>query len=107
MRPPRRRRRGLLAALGALTVLVLLATAAALAFVSAQGTLSSDSSALAKIGLPLGGGKIESVSVVGGSHAQPVAVQLRGNRIWPRGRIPAGRQLSIEVVVKRPGWIAW
>jgi peptidoglycan hydrolase-like protein with peptidoglycan-binding domain len=86
---------------------VLLVAAAALALVSAQGSLSSDPSALAKVGLPLGGGKIESVSVVTGPHAHSVPVELRGDRIWPRGRIRAGRLLSIEVVIKRPGWISW
>jgi lipoprotein-anchoring transpeptidase ErfK/SrfK len=32
---------------------------------------------------------------------------MRGNQIWPRGRIPAGERLSIDVVVKRPGIISW
>jgi peptidoglycan hydrolase-like protein with peptidoglycan-binding domain len=81
--------------------------AAGLTLVSAQGSLSADSTALAKVGLPLGGGTIKSVSVVTGPHAEPIPVQLRGDRIWPRGRIPAGRHLSIDVVVSRPGWVAW
>jgi peptidoglycan hydrolase-like protein with peptidoglycan-binding domain len=92
---------------GALLALVVLVAAAALAIVSAQGSLSSDSAALAKVGMPLGGGTIQSVSAVTGPHAQPVPVEVRGNRIWPRGRIRAGELISIEVVIKRPGWIAW
>jgi peptidoglycan hydrolase-like protein with peptidoglycan-binding domain len=57
--------------------------------------------------MPLGGGTVQSVSVVSGAKADLVPVQLRGDRIWPRGRIPAGQQVSVEVVIKRPGWIAW
>ncbi len=74
---------------------------------SASPSLSADPSALARVGLPLGGGQIESVSVVSGPTSRPVPVVLRGDRIWPRGTIRAGRTLLIEVVVKRPGWISW
>jgi peptidoglycan hydrolase-like protein with peptidoglycan-binding domain len=34
-------------------------------------------------------------------------VELRGDVIWPRGRIPAGERVSIQVVVTRPGWVSW
>ena len=32
---------------------------------------------------------------------------MRGNVIWPHKKIWAGRTMTIEVVVKRPGWISW
>jgi peptidoglycan hydrolase-like protein with peptidoglycan-binding domain len=32
---------------------------------------------------------------------------VRGNQIWPQHLIPAHQMLSIDVVIKRPGWIAW
>jgi peptidoglycan hydrolase-like protein with peptidoglycan-binding domain len=89
-------------------VLVLLAAAvAAVVVASANASLSADSAALAKIGLPLGGGKIESVTVVTGPHAKPIPVQLRGDQIWPRKLIGVHEQVQIDVVVKRPGWISW
>lgn len=93
-------------AAGVLAVL-LLAAGAAVALVVSKATLSADSTALAKVGLPLGGGTIESVSVVTGPHSRPVQVSLRGHQLWPQGQITAGREVSIEVVVKRPGWASW
>jgi lipoprotein-anchoring transpeptidase ErfK/SrfK len=80
---------------------------AAVALVTSKATLKADDTALAKIGLPLGGGKIQSVSVVTGPHSRPVPVDLRGKQIWPQGRIAAGQRVTIQVVVKRPGWNAW
>ena len=93
-------------AAGVLAVL-LLAAGAAVALVISKATLSTDSTALAKVGLPLGGGTIESVSVVTGPHSRPVQVNLKGHELWPQGQITAGRQVSIDVVVKRPGWASW
>ena len=93
---------------GGLLVLVLAAAgAAALIFVSAKATLSADSNALAKIGMPLGGGTIKSVSVVTGPHSRSVPVELRGDQIWPKRLIPAHELLQIDVVIKRPGWVGW
>jgi peptidoglycan hydrolase-like protein with peptidoglycan-binding domain len=94
--------------LAALIGLLLLATAGALvALASARASLSSDSAALARVGLPLGGGRIESVSVVTGPHSRPVPVTVRGDAIWPRGTVHAGQAVSIQVEVRRPGWISW
>lgn len=88
--------------------LVALGIAAALiALASASASLSADSVALAKVGMPLGGGRIESVSVATGPHSAPVPVTLRGNTIWPRGTIRAGQTVSVQVEVTRPGWISW
>jgi L,D-transpeptidase catalytic domain/Putative peptidoglycan binding domain len=78
-----------------------------LTLVSAHASLTSDSNGLAKVGMPLGGGSIERVSAVTGPHSRPVAVELRGDEIWPIELIPANEQLSLDVVVKRPGWDSW
>ncbi|HET7046858.1 MAG TPA: L,D-transpeptidase family protein [Solirubrobacteraceae bacterium] len=86
---------------------LLLAAGAAVALVISKATLSADSTALAKVGLPLGGGTIESVSVVTGPHSRPVQVNLKGHQLWPQAQIAAGQQVSVEVVVKRPGWVSW
>jgi peptidoglycan hydrolase-like protein with peptidoglycan-binding domain len=105
--PGRRRHRGRNFAAGAITLSLLLLAGAAIALISARGTLAVDQSALASIAEPLGGGRIESVSVVTGPHSQPVPVVVRGHQIWPRGLIATDQPLSIQVVVKRPGWISW
>jgi len=85
----------------------LLLAAGVLAATRAGASLTADSTALVKVGTPFGGGQIESVSVVTGPHSQPIPVELRGNQIWPRGRIPTNELVSVEVVIKRPGWISW
>ena len=93
---------------GGVLLAALVAVVAGVVVVASTGaSLSADAAALAKVGLPIGGGRITSVSVVTGPHAQPVPVRVVGDAIWPRGRIPAGERLSIDVVVKRPGWISW
>jgi peptidoglycan hydrolase-like protein with peptidoglycan-binding domain len=89
-------------------LVVLLAVAgAAVALILSKPSLTTDSSALAKVGMPLGGGTIESVSVVTGPHSKPVQVNLKGHQLWPQGQIAAGEQVSIQVVIKRPGWASW
>jgi hypothetical protein len=88
-----------------LLALAVLGTIVSLVFVGAS--LSAGSSALASIGLPLSGGKIERVSVVTGPNSRPIPVRLQGQQIWPRGMVPAGEPVSVEVLVRRPGWISW
>jgi lipoprotein-anchoring transpeptidase ErfK/SrfK len=88
-------------------VAVLAVAGAAVALISSHASLGNDSSALATVGMPLGGGTIESVDVVTGSHARPVPVDVRGDRIWPQGQIPAHQKVTVQVVVKRPGWASW
>jgi peptidoglycan hydrolase-like protein with peptidoglycan-binding domain len=94
-------------AAGVLLVIVLGIGAALVVFSSASASLTTDPSALAKVGLPLGGGRIASVFAVTGPRSQRVPVDVRGDRIWPRGKIAAGARVTIDVVVKRPGWISW
>ena len=57
--------------------------------------------------MPLGGGTIESVIVSTGPQSRQIPVEVRGNQIWPKRLIPAHQLLAIDVVIKRPGWIAW
>jgi hypothetical protein len=104
---PRRLRRGPFIA-GAIVLLVLLAAgAAALIFLSAKASLTSDPVALARVGMPLGGGKIQSVTVVTGPHSKRIPVELRGQQIWPTRLVAAHQLVRIDVVIRRPGWIAW
>jgi peptidoglycan hydrolase-like protein with peptidoglycan-binding domain len=90
-----------------LLVLVAAAAVVAIAFATSKADLRADSRALARVDMPLGGGKIESVTVTGGPTASLLPVELRGTQIWPVKRIAAGERLTIEVVVKRPGGVSW
>jgi peptidoglycan hydrolase-like protein with peptidoglycan-binding domain len=95
--------------IGGAAVIVLIAIAAiAYVFSSSSGTLTASSTGLAKVGLPLGGGTVERVTVLDSRNASLVPVELRGDpTIWPKGKIPAHERMEIEVTIKRPGWISW
>jgi peptidoglycan hydrolase-like protein with peptidoglycan-binding domain len=90
-----------------LVAVVLAIAAAAVLLVSSKAGLRPDPVALARVDLPLGGGRIQSVSAVSGPTSAPIPVEVRGQQIWPRGKIPAGQQVSIEAVVTRPSWVGW
>ena len=93
VRAPNRRTRYI--AGGALLLVVLLVGAAVLLLGSTHASLAADGEALAKVGMPFGGGTIERVSAVSGPHAKPIGVHVRADRIWPNRLIPAHQQVSI------------
>jgi L,D-transpeptidase catalytic domain len=93
--------------LGVFLVAVVVLVGVGLAFVLVGASLSTSPTALANVGMPLGGGKIERVSVVTGPHSRPIPVRLSGADVWPRVVLPVGEQVSVEAVVKRPSWISW
>jgi hypothetical protein len=92
---------------GVLLVVVGAMAVGAIIFASAKASLTNDSQAIAKIGMPLGGGTVQSVSMVTGPHATAIPVKVTGDRIFPVNRIPANEKVSLQVVVKRPGWMSW
>lgn len=104
-RPPRRRR--IYTALGVLAALVAAAVVAVFIVHSAKASLKPDATALARVHMPAGGGTIQSVSAVAGPKQQPLPVQLRGDLIYPRQLVPAHQTVTIDAVVKRPGWVSW
>jgi len=105
---PKRSGRGRYVLAGAGLLLVAMVAAGALILASAHASLSSDSSAIARVKMPFGGGSIQSVTVTAGPHSARIPVRNTGDpRIWPTALIPAGEKVSIDVVVKRPGWISW
>ncbi len=92
---------------GAVLVAIIALAVVAVLFASSSPTLTADSSALAKIGMPLGGGTVQSVSVTG-PKGGIIPVSVSGDpRLWPQQLIGAHERLRITVVVKRPGWISW
>ncbi|MFL5823993.1 MAG: L,D-transpeptidase family protein [Solirubrobacteraceae bacterium] len=90
-------------------VLLLLAVvgAALVVFATSKASLVPDSRALARVEMPLGGGTVESVTAVTGPHSRRVPVEMQGNLVFPQNKLWAGRTFTIDVVVKRPGWISW
>lgn len=108
LQPRSRRRRGPWIVGGLLIAIVCALGAGAIVLTSSKASLSSDSSALAKVSMPLGGGTVKSVSVVTGPHSDAVPVKLVGGPvIMPAKTVAAGHRYEIRVVVARPGWISW
>jgi peptidoglycan hydrolase-like protein with peptidoglycan-binding domain len=98
------RRRFLLGiAAGALAVIAVLVVAVlALSGV----TLASDSTALARVSVQPLGGSIEQVRAYGpGGRSVPLAI--KDGRLTPLRRLRPGEQVSVDVEVRRPGWLSW
>jgi peptidoglycan hydrolase-like protein with peptidoglycan-binding domain len=94
--------------LGALAVLVVAAIIVlGVLLATGQSSLSSETSALARVSMPLGGGTIQSADVVSGANSARIPIRTKGDQIWPARLIPAGKRLTVDVTVKRPGWISW
>jgi hypothetical protein len=95
------------ALLGAgVVVLIAVLAFAALAFVWSRPAIVADAAALARVDLPVTKGTIESVSAVGPTGRE-IPVTVRNGRLWPLVSLAPGEQVSVEVVFRRPSWIAW
>jgi L,D-transpeptidase catalytic domain len=69
-------------------------------------TLAGDSTALARIAVQPLGGTIERVEAFGPrGHRLPLAIE--GGRLTPLRKLTPGEQVSVQVEVRRPGWIGW
>ena len=102
---PRRARRRVLWGLVTCLVVALAALAAGALFWSGI-TLGGDATALARVDVQPFGGKLEQVRAFGpGGQRIPLAVS--GGRLTPRTLLTPGEQVSVEVVVRRPGWLGW
>jgi peptidoglycan hydrolase-like protein with peptidoglycan-binding domain len=89
---------------GALAGLVLIF--GGLAFLWSRPAIGADAAALAHVALPLTGGTIERVKATGPS-GRPIPLALRDGRLWPQVVLAPSEAISIEVVLRRPGWLAW
>ncbi len=69
-------------------------------------SLAGDSTALARVEIEPFGGSLVSVGVLGpGGRRLPVVV--RQGSLTPQTPLTPGERVSIDVVVRRPGWFAW
>jgi len=68
--------------------------------------LADDPTALARVDVQPLGGTLERVRAFGpGGRRIPLAV--RDGRLTPRTRLTPGERVSLDVVVRRPGWLGW
>ena len=83
---------------------VILLAVAAVAWSGVR--LASDPTALARVSVQPLGGTIEHVQAFG-PHGQRVPLAVHGGRLTPLRRLTPGEQVSVDVKVRRPGWLGW
>jgi L,D-transpeptidase catalytic domain len=99
------RTRNLLIGLGAVvTAALLCVVAGALAWSGA--TLGGDPTALASVSVQPFGGKLESERALG-PDGRPIALAVSHGRLTPLTQLTPGEQVTVEVVIRRPGWLSW
>jgi hypothetical protein len=89
----------------ALLALIVIAVAVAVALWSGA-SLKTDSSALARIELQPFAGKLVSATA-SAADGRAVALERDGRRLTPTTLLTPGDTVTVDVVVRRPGWIAW
>ncbi len=87
----------LLAALVALTAAVL---------VWSDVSLAGDPAALARVDVQRFGGTVESVRA-SGPDGQQIPLAVRDGQLTPRTLVTPGESISVDAVVRRPGWLGW
>ncbi|MFZ2051684.1 MAG: hypothetical protein WAU69_12235, partial [Solirubrobacteraceae bacterium] len=93
--------------LGIFGTLALVVVAFLIAVVVWSGaSLGSDSTALAQLSVGPFGGTLQSVHAFGPAGG-PIPISVTEGRLIPRVRLVPGERVSVEAVVRRPGWNAW
>jgi hypothetical protein len=90
----------------AAAVIVAVVVVAVAALVFSGVTLASDPTALARVTVQPLGGTIEHVQAFG-PNGKSVPLAIAGGRLTPLKRLTPGEQVSIDVEVRRPGWLGW
>jgi hypothetical protein len=86
-------------------VVVLLGLAAAV-WAWSGATLAADARALVRLKVqPFGGTLMRARAFRPDGRTIPLLV--RGGRVTPRVQLTPGERVSVEVVIRRPGWLAW
>jgi L,D-transpeptidase-like protein len=104
-RRPRRRARGRAPLVLALVLVVLVGLAVAV-FTWSGATLASDATALAKVEVQPFGGRLVRAQA-SGPDGRMIPLSVRGGRLTPRTQLTPGQRVSVDVVIRRPGWSAW
>jgi peptidoglycan hydrolase-like protein with peptidoglycan-binding domain len=93
--------------LGILAGAVAIAVVLIVAVLALSGvSLAGDPSALARVNVQPLGGRIERVQAFGpGGRRVPLAIH--DGRLTPLRPLRPGEQVSVDVTVRRPGWLSW
>jgi peptidoglycan hydrolase-like protein with peptidoglycan-binding domain len=102
--PEHRLKRVLLGA--GITVTVILALLAAAVWALSGVTLAADPTALARVTVQPLGGTVERVRAYG-PNGRPVPLAVDNGRLTPLTRLTPGEPVTVDVEVRRPGWLGW
>jgi hypothetical protein len=102
--PPSHRKRVLIGVAAALVIVIVALAVAILAWSGV--TLASDSMALARVSVQPLGGTIERVQAFG-PRGQSLPLAVDGGRLTPLRQLTPGERVSVDVEVRRPGWLGW
>jgi peptidoglycan hydrolase-like protein with peptidoglycan-binding domain len=89
-----------------IVVIVVIVAAVVAVLVWSGVTLASDPTALARVSVQPFGGSIEHVQAFG-PDGQIIPLAIHAGRLTPLKKLTPGEQVSVEVKVRRPGWIGW
>jgi hypothetical protein len=90
----------------AATIALIVVLAAVAALVWSGVTLAGDSKAFARVTVQPLGGTIERVQAFG-PDGKRVPLTVAAGRLTPKKRLTPGEQVSVDVEVRRPGWLGW
>ena len=94
---------------GGVVTLLLAAVAAFVvsAFALSGSSIEADGSSLGKVSTESFGGEVSGVKATAVKSGKEVPVEMKGDRILPKGKLHPGEQVKVEVSVKRPSTIGW
>ena len=85
---------------------VALAVFAVVVLVLSGATLARDPAALARVSVQTFGGRIVRVRAYG-PGGREIPLSVHEGRLTPLVRLTPGEAVSIDVTVRRPGWLGW
>ena len=103
--PSRRRRNRLLVGLAGVAV-VLVGGLLVVLTAWSGATLSTDPSALARVKLQPFAGTLTRAEAFG-PDGRSIPVAVEAGRLTPLAQITPGELISVDVVIRRPGWLSW
>jgi hypothetical protein len=93
------------AVIAAVILLVLVGFVAAVA-VGSGATLAADSTALARVSTGPFAGSVGRVQGFG-PHREALSLAVSDGRLTPLSKLSPGERVTVNVQVRRPGWLSW
>jgi peptidoglycan hydrolase-like protein with peptidoglycan-binding domain len=104
--PPPARRRSAYALVLATTALLVVVGLAVAVLVWSSPTLGPSRTALARIQLPVFAGSLVRATAFAADGTRIPLIE-RGGQLTPKTKLTPGESVTVDVVVKRPGWLSW